>query len=143
MTTRVDNETELIQYADNTVFLTFDTSTDKSKIKLEQIAHKLIRYFHEHHLTVNTSKTEFIIFIKSKRIDFNEQIIIDSIPIDVKPEVIYLGVHIDSNLTFPEEVKRILRKMTRGIKTICAIRKSIPQKLLILVLNALLLSHLQ
>ena len=55
MATRVDNETELIQYADDTVILTIDTSIDKCKIKLEQNANKLIRYFHEHHLTVNTS----------------------------------------------------------------------------------------
>ena len=41
MATRVDNETELIQYADDTVILTFDTSIDKSKIKLEQNANKL------------------------------------------------------------------------------------------------------
>ena len=75
MAIRVDNETELKQYADDTVFLTFDTSIDKSKIKLEQNANKLIRFFHEHHLTVNTSKTEFMIFGKSKRKDFSERII--------------------------------------------------------------------
>ena len=73
--TRVDNETEIIQYADDTVILTFDTSIDKSKIKLEQNANKHIRYFHEHHLTVTTSKTKVMIFGKSKRKDFNEQII--------------------------------------------------------------------
>ena len=83
-----------------------------------------------------------MIFGKSKRKDFSEQIILDSIPIDEKPEVKYLGVHIDSNVTFQEEVKHILRKMARGIKTIYAIRKSIPQKLFIHVLNALVLSHL-
>ena len=109
MATRVDNETELIQYADDSVILTFDTSIDKSKIKLEQNANKLIRFFHEHHLTVNTSKTEFMIFGKSKRKDFSEQIILESI-LDEKPEEKYLGVHIDSSLTFQEEVKHILRK---------------------------------
>ena len=72
MATRVDNENELIQYADDTVILNFDTSIDKSKIKFEQNANKLVRYFHEHHLTVSTSKTEFMIFGKSKRKDFNE-----------------------------------------------------------------------
>ena len=83
-----------------------------------------------------------MIFGKNIRRDFNEQIIIDSIPIDKKPEVKYFGVHIDSNLTFQEEVIHILRKMARGVKTIYAIWKSIPQKLMILVLNALGLSHL-
>ena len=88
MATRVDNDTELIQYADDTVILTFYTSIDKSKIKLEQNANKLIRFFHEHHLTVKTSKIEFMIFGKSKRKDFSEQIVLDSIPIDEKPETI-------------------------------------------------------
>ena len=62
MATRVDNEIELIQYADDTVILTFDTSIDKSKIKLEQNANKLSQFFHEHHLTDNTSETELMIF---------------------------------------------------------------------------------
>ena len=86
-----------------------------------------------------------MIFGKSKRKDFIELIIIDSIPIDEKPAVKHLGVHIDSNLTnltFQEEVKHILRKKARRIKTIYAIRKTIPRKLMILVLNALVLSHL-
>ena len=43
MATGVDIETELIQYADNTVNLTFDISADKNKIKLIQNAEKLIR----------------------------------------------------------------------------------------------------
>ena len=124
MTTRFDDETEFIQYADYTVILTFDNSIDKSKIKLEQNANKLVRYFHEHHLTVNTSKIDFMIFGKSEQKEFNEEIIIDSIPIDEKPEIKkFLGAHIDSNLTFQGEVKHILRKMARGKKTICAIRK--------------------
>ena len=45
MATRVDNETELIKYADDTVILTFDTSIDKSKIKFEQNANKIILFF--------------------------------------------------------------------------------------------------
>ena len=36
MAARVDNETELIKYADDTDILTFDNSINKSKIKLEQ-----------------------------------------------------------------------------------------------------------
>ena len=83
-----------------------------------------------------------MIFGKSKRNNFNEQMIRDSYPIDEKPEGKCLGVHIDKNLTFQEEVKHILRKMAREIKTIKGIRKSIPQKILILALNDLVLNHL-
>ena len=67
METRVNKETKLIQHADDTVTLTFGTSIDKSKAKLKQDSNKLIKYFHEHQLKVNTSKTEFIIFGRSRR----------------------------------------------------------------------------
>ena len=38
--TRIDNETKRMQYADDTVNLTFDSSIDKSKVKLKQNAKK-------------------------------------------------------------------------------------------------------
>ena len=60
-----------------------------------------------------------MIFGKSKRKDFNEQIIIDSIPIDEKPEVKYLGVHIDGNLTFHEEVKHPTKNGSRNKDNLC------------------------
>ena len=85
--TRVDKETELTQYADNTKILTFVTSRDESKFMLVQNVNKLIQYFHEHELTVKISKSEFMKFDKSKKKDLNEQIIINSIPIDEKLEV--------------------------------------------------------
>ena len=54
---------------------------------LVQNVNKLIQYFHEHELTVKISKSEFMKFDKSKKKDLNEQIIINSIPIDEKLEV--------------------------------------------------------
>ena len=89
MATRVDEETELIQYADDTVILTSGTSIDGSKAKREYNANKLVQYFHEQQFTVNNSQTEFMIFGKCKRKDFNEQILINSIPIDEKHAVKY------------------------------------------------------
>ena len=65
MATTVDKETELIQYADDTHVLTFGTSIDKIWAKLKQNANNLIQFFG-----------------KSKRKDFNKQIIINSIPIN-------------------------------------------------------------
>ena len=45
MAPRVDNEIDFIQYADDTVILTFDTSIDKIKIKLEQNANNFFQFF--------------------------------------------------------------------------------------------------
>ena len=100
MGTRADKEDKLIQSAVNTVCFNSGTPIDESRAKLEQNTNNLIQYFHGQQLTVNTSKTEFMIFGKNKRKDFKEQIIINSIPINEKFEVKQMEAHIDSNLTF-------------------------------------------
>ena len=46
-------------------------------------------------------------------------------------------------LTFQWEVKNLLRKVAAGIKTLYAIRDLFPEKTCLLLLNALLMSHLQ
>ena len=66
MATRIDNETKRIQYADDTVNLSFDSSIDKSKVKLKKNAKKPNQYFHELQLTLNTSKAEIMVIGRSK-----------------------------------------------------------------------------
>ena len=53
-----------------------------------------------------------------------------------------MSVYLDQNLTFQEEVKHILRKMACGIKSLYSIRDYFPAKLRLLLLNALVNSHL-
>ena len=55
----------------------------------------------------------------------------------------YLGVFLDQNLNFQEETKHILRKMAGAIKIILSIKIYFPEKFLLTLLNALVISHLQ
>ena len=57
---QVDNKTELIQYADDTVNFTSGDSIEKSKNQLSSCAMKLTSYLKEHQLSFNASKPEFI-----------------------------------------------------------------------------------
>ena len=59
---QVDNKTELIQNADDTVIFTSGDSIEKSKNQLSSCAMKLTSYFKEHQLSLNASKTELKIF---------------------------------------------------------------------------------
>ena len=54
----------------------------------------------------------------------------------------HLGVYLDQNLKFQDEVKNFLRKMATGIKTLYAIRDIFPTATQLSLLNALVLSHL-
>ena len=54
----------------------------------------------------------------------------------------YLGVIIDSKLKFDGEVKKNLQRMACGIKVLNTLNKSLLEKTKILLLNALVISHL-
>ena len=54
----------------------------------------------------------------------------------------YLGVIIDKKLKFDGEVKRILQRMAGGIKILNTLSKSLPEKTIILLPNAIVISRL-
>ena len=76
---------------------------------LEMETQKLITFFQSNELSLNASKTEFIIFSKTKR-TASTQMVVDNVVIDEKEAIKYLGVHIDRLVTFQEETKHMLKK---------------------------------
>ena len=133
----------LIQYADDTMISSSHNDLRTARNKLQQTIERLVNFFESHPLTINANKTEFICFCKPSKNNFagnhtkvKNQIINTSITVK------YLGVYLDQNLNFQDEVKYILRKMATGIKTLYAIRDIFPTATRLLLLNALVLSHL-
>ena len=115
MATWVDKEIELVQYADDTVILTFGTSFAKSKAKLERNSNKLIQYFLEQQLAVNASKLKSCYLVRAKaRTVLKDHYQINSI--DEKPELKCLGVHIDNNLTIQGESRYFLQNWPKELK---------------------------
>ena len=52
----------------------------------------------------------------------------------------HVGLFIDCNVSFQNEVKAFLRKLACGIKTLITIRRSFPIKTRFLIMNSLVLS---
>ena len=136
-----DVNSNIIQYADDTFIFRSGKTISESKLHLEKSIANLILFFRKNELNVNESKTEFIIFGAPKRNKI-EEIVVNGCTVLEKKVVKYLGVHIDCNLSFDEEIKNILRKMAVGIKVIYSIKNILPEKTRSALLNALVLSHL-
>ena len=64
MIERIDNSCNLVQYADDTMIFTSNKNVYDSLKALEKNIRALERYFESHLLTINASKTEFIVFSK-------------------------------------------------------------------------------
>ena len=62
--------------------------------KLEMETQKLITFFQSNELSLNASRTEFLVFSKTKR-TANTQTVVDNVVIDEKEAIKNLGVHID------------------------------------------------
>ena len=136
-----DVNSNIIQYADDTFIFCSGKTISESKLHLEKSIAKLILFFRKNELNVNESKTESIIFGAHKK-NKTEEIVDNGCTVLEKKVVKYLGVHIDCNLSFDEQIKNVLRKMAVGIKVIYSIKNIFPEKTKSPLLNALVLSHL-
>ena len=140
--TCIDHKCSVVQYADDTMVFTSSKKIEPAVKSLELNVNNICDFFEKHQLTLNADKTEFITFQTKNNKDKNTNLIVKDEVIRSSSTVKFLGVYLDQNLTFQEEVKHILRKMACGIKTLSSIRDYFPEKVRLLLLNALVISHL-
>ena len=112
--------------------------------QLQKSLNNLTEFFAENQLNLNASKSEFITFFQkndSKNVD-TDKLVISGHYVAKKSECKYLGLILDSNLSFHAQKKTILRKMAQGFKTIDTIGQQLPTLSLVALLHCLVLSHL-
>ena len=137
-------DTQIVQYADDTMVFSSNKCLKVANGKVENAVNFLFKYFESNRLKLNCGKTELNIFCKkSKVVDTkNISMTVKDNVIQSKEAVKYLGIYLDQSFNFQEEVKNILRKMAMGIKTLNVIKHPFPVSTRILLMNALILSHL-
>ena len=130
---------KLVQYADDIFIFVADKFVNTAKQRLENNIAKLVE---SKRLNLNEDKTEFIVFCKNSQNKLTKhlKLQVKNHSTSLSSFVKYLGVYLDQNLTY--EVKHVLKKMACGIKTIYAVKQFLPAKICLLLLNALVLSHL-
>ena len=140
----ITEKCELIQYADDTMIFSANTNEKKALKNLEENIKKVKKFFEIHRLTINGDKTEFITSCKISKNNIvrDMEIQVDGKTISPSNHVKCLGVFLNQNLTYQNEVKNLLMKMACGIKTIYSVRDLFPEKSRFLLLNALVISHL-
>ena len=142
---QIPANTKIIQYADDTIILTYNTDLKLATYNLEQSSRNISEYYEKRRLMLNHSKTEFITFSKKSNLEETKRnnLLIDNYKISNVNCVKHLGICLDCTLNFQEELKHVLRKMARGIKTLKRISRPFPEQTRLLFLNTLVISHLQ
>ena len=95
-------------------------------------------------LTLNTTKTEFLVIGSRQRLstlERNPQIEINKFPIKQVSTSKSLGVHIDENLSWESHINEISKKIASGISAIKRIRYFLPFEILLNVYSSLVQPH--
>ena len=137
---KLEGENDAVQFADDTSIICKIERNENVPQKIEKILEQTDKYLTENQLTLNADKTEMLFFTNHT----------NSHPeFSFKGEVIrpahacrYLGVQIDSNLTFENHLNSLLSKMANAIRSLYLVRNQILLKVRIDVLMSVVLSHL-
>ena len=98
---------------------------------------KLFEWLCINRLSLNISKTNFVIFHAINKIKFPITILINNKAIQEVNYVKYLGVLIDSKLTFKPHIDELSKKISRAIGILQKLRYFVSTKILIMVYYAI------
>ena len=113
--------------------------------KVNENMQKIINRMRINKLSINYSKSEFMIITKKKKKQFKPkfEIVIEDNKIQQKSFVKYLGILIDDKLNWKHQVKQICSKIARGLWALYHIRNYVNKHTMKMVYYSLVYSHLQ
>jgi len=133
-----------ILFADDTnMFITGNDLTEMSRTVNSEME-KLVYWLNINKLSLNVSKTHYIIFSSKKRQPSFESVrlTINNIVIDRVSSTRFLGVLMDEKLNWHEHITMIRNKIAKGIGLLSRARKVLNVSSLITLYNSLILPYL-
>ena len=102
-------------------------------------------FFKANKLKLNAKKTKMVCFRKkNKTVDFNTvQIILDGTNLKFEEEASFLGIHLDSHITWENHCNRVANKIAKNSSVINRVKKMLPPDSLKMLYNSLILPHIQ
>ena len=131
-------------YADDTSITFVGSDVDEMNNCINLDLERIRVWLAANKLTLNMSKTEFLLIGSKQRLvnpTAKTTASINQFPIKQVSTVLSLGVHIDENLTWECHVNELSKKIASGISAIKRIRHTVPYKTLLSIYNSLVQPH--
>ena len=105
---------------------------------------KVVEWFNANELIINYDKTSVLYFHnKTNPCNINDvQIFINNINLNVSSSVKFLGILLDDTLSFQDHRLYITNKISKNIGVLCKLRVFLPEKVLFMLYNCLILPYL-
>ena len=139
-----------ISYADDTTLYTtvdcLKIESIKCKTHINDIINneltKMSDWLKVNKLSLNAKKTKFMFFHHQNKKPPKLNVMIDNDPIELVNNFNFLGIIIDTSLTWKYHINKLATKLSRNCGIINRIKRFVPNEVLILLYNSLISSHL-
>ena len=111
-------------FADDSNIFISGNDPDKLVTSMNEEMSKIIEWLRTNRLSLHIEKTHFMMFRKRKqKITFNNELLIDDKKVEQVEKTKFLGVYVDSSLTWQDHIQYIEGKIARALGVICKARK--------------------
>nr|CAI5855984.1 unnamed protein product [Callosobruchus analis] len=117
-----DNHSQTLQYADDFCFYLIESTYQGCVERLESVMSSCKSYFLEQGLDISPAKSAVSFFTRHRLPDINN-ITLGSLNIPVKNCVTYLGITLDSKLTWNDHINKSLDKCERSLNVLKAVNR--------------------
>jgi hypothetical protein len=111
-----------------------------ANLELDQIS----QWFISNKLSINTSKTKFMVFHR-QQMQYNPadiKITLNGVHIENVSNLKFLGVYIQENLSWKIHANYISKKIAKGLGVLHRLKHQLPESILLQLYNSLILSHI-
>lgn len=137
---------KMITYADDTTLLySLNTSLSHTYNYVDTLnleLNNIIKWLNANKLSLNISKTKFMVFSMPQKHVNIPDLQINGTSIESVDTFNFLGITIDKHLTWQAHTNKIANKISKTIGVIRKLQTFVPQNILIMIYNSLILSHL-
>jgi hypothetical protein len=135
---------KFILFADDTnVFLSHHSLGHLFDIANNELS-LIEQWFKANRLFLNIDKTNFILFHTKKKIDpdVNRSLLINDVPITQTNSSKFLGIIVDSHLTWKDHISTIVKKIAKNIGVLHRIKHCLPKSILLNLYYTLIFPYL-
>ena len=131
---------QVVMYADNTVVYFSANCCQNIEYNLNADLANLAERFNNNYLTLNTSKSKFVLFGGDRRLQTCQgiELVIDHENLESEDSIKYPGVVIHKNLTWNEHVESLIAKVNQRIGLLNPIKHLLPLDKRVALYNALI-----
>ena len=134
---------ETYQFAGDTHLLNFSKSLESLCRGMNADLKRLICWLNANKISLNASKTEFLVFRSQfRKLEFTPFLMLSGKRIYPSQSVKYLGVHVDEHLSWKFHVSSVATKLQRANGMLSKIRHHVPLKSILNIYHAIFSSYL-